>query len=785
MNENQRSYAVLNAATGEPIRSAMQQMWLGGRILPVGARLVVKHVFESAEETPLEAIYAFALPRDGALSKFRVEGEGFSITSDLEPRAKARHRYEEGMEKGHLAAMTQIHRDGLANLNLGNIRPGESITIILEMLAGVDLRDDGLRFRFPFTMAPCYHADMRAVSPSPGTGEIELPAEKFGDVMLPRWHSHASNLHGIAFQLEVDLPGTIRKVGSPSHRVNFDLTAPGQASVSLSPEQDLPNRDLVLDITLAGEMEGAFTSHNPGEKTCLAAVIPSTRFGTTGEEPRRVVFTLDRSGSMEGRDMEQAKRALQACLGALDQQDQFGLLTFDSTVDLFDKQLRPATIDARGDAENFLATIDARGGTDIEEGLNQAANLLGTSAGDIVVITDGQVYGGEEIMAGMRKTPHRIHTLGIGSASQDRFLSLLARETGGTSRFQTPRERVDIGALELFASIGRPVAQDVSVEVPRGWALRPDPFRHVFQGQPLVLWAETRAAGPDPADARTESELGRFQITWGERSGKFSVSVADATPLPSQTLRLLQGAQLITDLESRTETRERPRAGEEDADLIALAREFDLANQSMGLVAVVKREGDQAGSEVTTRVVPVGLPEDLEIGEYFEMQSAAGMVPAEACFPDAPAAVFNLTAPSTPHYLCHNVDAIESLESHATSNDVDDFLFDLASRLEPDGGMPGDDTPDRIAHTLLALLAFAAAGHSEHTGAFRSHVVRLRGFLQEARVTGLDAKRRELFAAAMAKIDAAPGTGAVEEIRTRLHVRSSGWEPLEDILNIT
>ena len=55
-------------------------------------------------------------------------------------------------------------------------------------------------------------------------------------------------------------------------------------------------------------------------------------------------------------------------------------------------------------------------------------------------MTDGQVMGTEAILARARSTGTRLHSLGIGSASQDRFLTLLARETGGVNRFVGPRE---------------------------------------------------------------------------------------------------------------------------------------------------------------------------------------------------------------------------------------------------------------------------------------------------------------------------------------------------------
>lgn len=71
------------ARTNTPIRLAMQRLWLSGRLLAAGARLVVQHVFRSDEDQPIEVIYSFPLPRDAALRGFRISGEGFEAHSEL------------------------------------------------------------------------------------------------------------------------------------------------------------------------------------------------------------------------------------------------------------------------------------------------------------------------------------------------------------------------------------------------------------------------------------------------------------------------------------------------------------------------------------------------------------------------------------------------------------------------------------------------------------------------------------------------------------------------------
>ncbi|HXN46040.1 MAG TPA: VIT and VWA domain-containing protein, partial [Bryobacteraceae bacterium] len=483
------SFAPLAAPSGEPMRLAMQRLWLTGRILPAGAHLTIQHVFRSGEDKPLEAIYSFLLPRDAALRAFRITGEGFEAHSELRQTEEAVKAYEQGIADGSLSALARQYGDGVVNLTVGNIRPNETVTVYLEVLSGVELRDDGLRFRFPFTLAPAYHSQMKAAVVAEGEGEIELPAGTFGDMILPRFREDAASLHEVGFDLSVLSQLPVEELGSPSHSIRVRQDGASPARVALAPAKDVPNRDLVLDVrykTIAAQM---FAGAAGDGKRAFGAVVPSTLFGVNKEGPRRTIILLDRSGSMQGAPIEQARKAIEACLAALSESDWFGLVAFDDRVESMAAELLRGTRENRQKAREFLSHVDARGGTELARGFTEAARML-SGGGDVLILTDGQVAGTEEILAHARAANIRLHCLGIGSASQDRFLALLARETAGVSRFATARERVDMAAVDLFASIGRPVA----IGLKASSNVQPEPPAMVFAGTPVLLFGETDEA---------------------------------------------------------------------------------------------------------------------------------------------------------------------------------------------------------------------------------------------------------------------------------------------------
>ncbi len=735
---NTGSFVPADATSGEPLRLAMQQLFLTGKILPVGGHLYVSHVFRSAEEKMIEAVYSFALPRDAAPRRFKVKGDGFEVHSELKPVKEASEAYEKGLSEGHTAALARQYRDGLINLSLGNIRPGEEITVTLEIAAGVELRDDGLRFRFPFTLAPSYHSQARAAELRPGEGEIELPADQFGDLLLPRFMESAQGLHQVSFDLSVEAPWGTEEISSPSHALR--VTRAGR--VSLAPDAELPDRDLILDLKYQSSEHRLLAGKGEDGRMHFAVLIPSTEFGAPAETPRTVVFLIDRSGSMSGAPMRQALKAAAACLAVLAAEDRFGLVAFDNESETLDRNLLAATAENRESARRFLGRIDARGGTELAQGIRSATQMLRKSGGDIFVLTDGQVFGTEDIIGLARATGCRLHTLGIGSASQDRFLALLARETGGISRFVTPRERVDRAALDLFASVSRPVASELKLaRLPRQVSVSPDPPSAAFAGTPVQLFGD--------CDPGTDATMRLEYKTAGRRVGR-EIRIEQIENAPGETLRLLRGARLITDVEAHLGAGEGAASRRENERrekyLEALSREYSLASRVMALVAVIQRPGDRPGEPPKTVVVPVGVPQDTEFSGVFPAMVRLARSPSLLSLGAPPSledsgsfaqdVFYSLSdgedgeqlryhSPSSRVY--HRDDEPESVEEEADF----DRLLELSIHIEADGGMPGSDQRERILYTLLTLLAFLQHGHTVLSGSLRVHVRRMLEYLAE------------------------------------------------------
>lgn len=123
---------------------------------------------------------------------------------------------------------------------------------------------------------------------------------------------------------------TLRLPAPPSHTIRVERERDQIRRISLARKSDLPDRDVVLDIRRADARTIVLSGLDSKRDGRFAAVLPSTEFGTRPSGPRRLVILLDCSGSMSGIPISQAKEAIEACLGGLDEHDQFGLVTFSN-----------------------------------------------------------------------------------------------------------------------------------------------------------------------------------------------------------------------------------------------------------------------------------------------------------------------------------------------------------------------------------------------------------------------------------------------------------------------
>ncbi len=195
--------------------------------------------------------------------------------------------------------------------------------------------------------------------------------------------------------------------------------------------------------------------------------------------PVNLAFVIDRSGSMSGEKLDLAKRAVEEALARLDTRDRFSVIVYDNVVETV-VESTTASPEARRLATSRLATIDARGSTDLAggwfRGCEQVAQHLSERGVDrVLLLTDGLANVGikdpTELAGHARELRARgvsTTTFGVGTDFDEALLQAMADAGGGHFYYIADAAQIrDHIASEVGETL-EVVARDVELEIQAG-----------------------------------------------------------------------------------------------------------------------------------------------------------------------------------------------------------------------------------------------------------------------------------------------------------------------------
>ncbi|MGZ3471485.1 MAG: VIT domain-containing protein, partial [Isosphaeraceae bacterium] len=617
----------------------LRAMDIQGRIDGLLSQVTVRQTFGNPFDEPLEATYIFPLPDRAAVRGFRMEVSGRTIKGTLEERAKARQDYDTAIAVGQRAAIAEEERPGVFTLRVGNIMPGEEASVHLDMTGVLPYSGGEVTFRFPLVVAPRYIPGTPLSGRSVGDGtavdtDAVPDASRISPpVLLPGFPNP------VRLSLAIDLYDDNRCVATDGVRSSLHsiLTEEkgGFRRIRLDPGDRL-NRDFILRFRLgsrdpAAPIHSTLTFHPDGEGDGRAGTFALTLIPPAGVEltsrPRDVVFVLDRSGSMGGWKIVAARRALARMVDTLGAADRFAVLAFDNVVETppgLALDLAPATDRNRFSALEYLARINARGGTEMAEPLLQAAErLIGKRADHqkrpareqpgrdaiLVLVTDGQVGNEDQILQALAPELGgiRVFTLGIDRAVNEAFLRRLAELGRGRCELVESENRLDEVMEAIHRQIGTPLLTDLALE-PEGFTIEPDslvPERlpDLFAGAPVLV-------------------LGRFQ---GQPAGRLAVraraaaglawcQALEGNPRDNPAIASAWARGQVRKLEDRYVVAAED-LGALERQIVALSLRFGVLSRFTAYVAIDHAETANKGGKLHRITQPVESPQGWAMQE--------------------------------------------------------------------------------------------------------------------------------------------------------------------------
>ncbi|MFA6508135.1 MAG: VWA domain-containing protein [Treponemataceae bacterium] len=195
-----------------------------------------------------------------------------------------------------------------------------------------------------------------------------------------------------------------------------------------------------------------------------------------------VALVLDRSGSMQGEKLEQAREAARYAVGLLAPQDFLSLVVYDTEV----RVLVPST--RVQDKARFYRAIDeiyAGSSTALFAGVSRGAQevrrrLSSDRVNRVILLSDGIANVGpdspaalQELGRGLRREGVSVTTIGLGSGYNEDLMTRLAAAADGNHAFvESPRDLVRVFDAE-FRDVLSIAALDIKIEIDCAKGVRP------------------------------------------------------------------------------------------------------------------------------------------------------------------------------------------------------------------------------------------------------------------------------------------------------------------------
>jgi Ca-activated chloride channel family protein len=217
-------------------------------------------------------------------------------------------------------------------------------------------------------------------------------------------------------------------------------------------------------LTLEGKLSGEWLMAGPSEAFAALTVRAELPREKT-RVPVSLALVIDRSGSMRGQKLVDARRAARMLVERLGAEDRLALVHYGTDVRVF-----PSAVVSEAARQEMLAFVDAiqdEGSTNISGGLEAAAQELRPYVKEfrvsrILLLSDGQPTAGltddEELRRLAGRYQHEgmtVSALGVGEDFNERLMQGMAEQGGGFYGYIQDSERLaDIFRRELEQAAG-------------------------------------------------------------------------------------------------------------------------------------------------------------------------------------------------------------------------------------------------------------------------------------------------------------------------------------------
>ncbi|XP_078687569.1 von Willebrand factor A domain-containing protein 5A-like isoform X3 [Branchiostoma floridae x Branchiostoma belcheri] len=488
----------LKTAKAVPLKEINVQVDIIGYVSNVTSSLE----YQNEEDNPVEAVFVFPLDESSAVYKFEALIEGRKVIGKVKEKQKAREEYDDAIASGEGAfLLEEDDRAGdVFKCSVGNLPPKTSATVRLSYVSELPVEaDSSLKFVLPAVLNPRY---------SSGTG-----AAVYDDTYMagPTADVLTSDVpYVLKLKVNVSSPNSIDKIESP--KSSLDVTYGGtSAQVTLKDDHKFDS-DVELFVHYKDKHRpfavtelGQGTEGFMAEHTVMLTFVPDLSrddlITTCGE----FIFILDRSGSMSGSKIKNARETLLLFLKSLPVGCYFNIVGFGSSYKTLFNNSKQYDNKSLKTACKALKEMEADlGGTEILQPLQFVYKqpAIEGHPRQLFLLTDGEVWDTQACVREVAKHADsaRCFSVGIGEGASTALVKGVARAGRGKAEFVSGTDRLQAKVMRLLSCALQPTVTGVGLtwQLPDGVTAVPIPSTPppIFSGDRFIMYAQLQGQLP-------------------------------------------------------------------------------------------------------------------------------------------------------------------------------------------------------------------------------------------------------------------------------------------------
>ncbi len=425
----------------------------------------------------VEAEYYLPIPAEASVDQLTLSVNGREMNGEILSANDARRYYEEIVRRRRDPALLEYAGLGCIRVSAFPLEPNKPATLTFHYNMLCPREGDIVELQFPLATARHSSAPVK---------EIRVTAEIEGQ-------SELMNIY------------------SPTVEIKTTYRGDKNALVTYTSRDFYPSADFVVYYREDNsELGASFLTYYPErgkDGYYMMLVSPARNANSQAPLAKDILLVLDRSGSMAGEKIAQARDAARFVINNLNAEDRFDIITYNDAVESTFGALTSATSQNRDVALSDVSRVEPGGGTNIHDALETAMDILSQSNRQVSLnntpprptyvffLTDGLPTVGvtdeQRIIQDARNANElqaRLFCFGVGYDVNVRLLDNLSNDQNGKSAYVKPDEDIEVKVSSLYSKIKNPVMSGLQANL-TNFRLRdrqPSSLDDLFEGDQIV-----------------------------------------------------------------------------------------------------------------------------------------------------------------------------------------------------------------------------------------------------------------------------------------------------------